>query len=47
LDRDAGEDAQTKGIENLFNKIIAEKFNLEKERAIQVQGAFRLLNRQD
>jgi hypothetical protein len=33
-----GEETQTKGIDNLFNKIIAENFcNLEKGRDIQVQ----------
>jgi hypothetical protein len=36
---------QTKGIENLFNEIIAENSpNLEKDINIQVQEAFRTLN---
>jgi hypothetical protein len=43
-----GEEVQTKGIDNLFNKIIAENFpNLEKERVIQVQEAYRTPNCQD
>jgi hypothetical protein len=43
-----GEEIQTKGINNLFNRIIAEKFpNLEKERIIQVQEAYRTPNHQD
>jgi hypothetical protein len=37
-----GEEIQTKGIDNVFNNIIAENFpKLEKERDIQVQEAFR------
>jgi hypothetical protein len=37
-----GEKIQTKGIENLFNRIIAENFpNLEKEKVTQVQEAYR------
>jgi hypothetical protein len=36
-----GEEIQTKGIENLFNKIIAENSpNLKKERVIQVQEVY-------
>jgi hypothetical protein len=43
-----GEEIQTKGIDNLFNKLIAENFpNLEKERDIQVQEAYRTPNHQD
>jgi hypothetical protein len=35
-----GEEMQTKSIDNLFNRIIAEKFpNLKKERATQLQEA--------
>jgi hypothetical protein len=42
------EDIQTKGTDNLFNKITAENFlNLEKEKNIQVQKAYRTPNRQD
>jgi chromosome segregation ATPase len=40
-----GEEIQTKGTDNLFNKIIPENFpNLEKEKSIQVQLAYRLPN---
>jgi hypothetical protein len=43
-----GEDIQTKGIDNLFNNVIAENFpNIEKERNIQVQEAYRTPNHQD
>jgi hypothetical protein len=43
-----GEEIQTKGIHNLFNRIIAENFlNLEKERVTQVQEAYRTPNNQD
>jgi hypothetical protein len=43
-----GEEIQTKGIGNIFNRIIAEKFpNLEKERVTQVQEAYRTLTHQD
>jgi hypothetical protein len=43
-----GELIQTKGMDNLFNSIIAEIFpNLEKGRDIQVQETFRMPNRQD
>jgi hypothetical protein len=42
------EEIQTKGIDNLFNRIIAEKFpNFEKERVTQVQEAYRTPNCQD
>jgi hypothetical protein len=42
------EEIQTKDIENIFNNIIAEKFpNLEKERVIQVQEAYRTPKHQD
>jgi hypothetical protein len=41
-----GEEVQTKGMCNIFNKIIIENFpNLEKTMPIQVQGASRTLNR--
>jgi hypothetical protein len=40
-------EVQAKGTENIFNKITAENFpNLEKEKVIQVQEAFRTSNRQ-
>jgi hypothetical protein len=43
-----GEEIQTKGTDNLFNRIIAEKFpNLEKERVTQVQEAYRTPNHRD
>jgi hypothetical protein len=39
---------QTKGIHNIFNKIITENFsNLKKVLPIQVQEVFRTLNRLD
>jgi hypothetical protein len=39
---------QTKGIHNIFNKVIAENFlNFEKELSIQVQEASRTPNRLD
>jgi hypothetical protein len=42
------EDIQTKGIDKLFNRIIAENFlNLEKQRVIQVQEVYRIPNCQD
>jgi hypothetical protein len=42
------EEVQAKGIENIFNKIIAENFpNLEKEMVIHVQEVFRTPNRQE
>jgi hypothetical protein len=42
------EEVQAKGIHNIFNKIIAEKFpNLKKVLPIQVQEAFRTPNRLD
>jgi hypothetical protein len=42
-----GEEKQTIGIENIFNKIIVANFpSLEKERVIQVQKSFRTSNRQ-
>jgi hypothetical protein len=38
---------EVKGIDNIFNKIIEENFhNLEKEKVIQVQEAFKTINRQ-
>jgi hypothetical protein len=43
-----GGEIQTKGIDNLFNTIIAENFpNLEKERVTQVQEVYRTPNGQD
>jgi hypothetical protein len=43
-----GEEVQTKGMCNIFNKIITENFpNLEKTMPIQVQGASRTPNRPD
>jgi hypothetical protein len=43
-----GEEVQTKGIHNIFNKIIKENFpNLEKVLPIQVQEASRTPNRLD
>jgi hypothetical protein len=39
-----GKEIQTKGIGNLFNRIIAEKFpNFKKERITQVQEAYRTI----
>jgi hypothetical protein len=43
-----GEEMQTKGMHNIFNKIITENFpNLEKSMLIQVQEASRTPNRPD
>jgi hypothetical protein len=43
-----GEEIQTKGIDNLFNKIIAENFpTIKKEKNIQVQEAYTAPNFQD
>jgi hypothetical protein len=43
-----GEEVQAKGIHNIFNKIITEKFpNLEKSMPIQIQEASRTPNRLD
>jgi hypothetical protein len=43
-----GEEMQTEGIDNLFNRVIADNFpNLKKERVIQVQEACRTPNCQD
>jgi hypothetical protein len=43
-----GEEVQTKGIHNIFNKIITENFpNLEKTMPIQEQEASRTPNRLD
>jgi hypothetical protein len=43
-----GKEVQAKGMSNIVNKIITENFpNLEKTMPIQVQGAFRTLNRPD
>jgi hypothetical protein len=45
---ESGEEVQAKGIHNIFNKIITEKFpNLEKLLPIQVQEASREPNRLD
>jgi hypothetical protein len=46
--RNRGKDSQLKGPENIFNKIIQENFpNLKKDMAINVQEAYRTLNRLD
>jgi hypothetical protein len=38
MDIEKGEEGQTKGLQNIFNKIITENFpNLEKTMSIQVQ----------
>jgi hypothetical protein len=43
-----GEEIQNKATDNLFNKIIAEKFpNLENKRVTQIQEAYRTPNHQD
>jgi hypothetical protein len=43
-----GEEIQTKGSDNLFNRIIVENFPiLKKERVTHVQDAYRKLNHQD
>jgi hypothetical protein len=48
MDIEEGEEVQAKGISNMFNKIITEKFpNLEKTMPIQVQEASRTPNRLD
>jgi hypothetical protein len=48
MDIEEGEEMQVKGISNMFNKIITEKFpNLEKTMPIQVQKASRAPNRLD
>jgi hypothetical protein len=42
------EEMQAKGMHNIVNKIITENFpNLEKTMPIQVQEAYRILNRPD
>jgi hypothetical protein len=42
------EEGEIKGIDNLLNKIIPKSFpNVEKERAIHVQEAYRTTNHQD
>jgi hypothetical protein len=38
-------DSQLKGPENVFNKIIEENHNLEKEKAIKVQEVYRTPNK--
>ena len=46
--KEEGEDSQSKGLENIFNKIIEENFpNLKKEMAINVQETYRAPNRLD
>jgi hypothetical protein len=48
MDIKEGEEVQAKGMCNIFNKIIREKFpNLEKTMPIQVQEASRIPNRPD
>jgi archaeosine-15-forming tRNA-guanine transglycosylase len=43
-----GEEVQTKGMFNIFNKLITENFpNLEKDISIQIQEASRTPNRPD
>jgi hypothetical protein len=43
-----GEEILAKGIDNLFNRMIAENFpNLEKERVIKVQKTYRIPNHQN
>jgi hypothetical protein len=43
-----GEEIQTKGIDNIFDRIITENFpNLEEERITQVQEAYKTPNHQD
>jgi uncharacterized coiled-coil protein SlyX len=43
-----GKEIQSKGIDNIFNRIIAEKFpNLRKKRVTQVQEAYRTPNKKD
>jgi hypothetical protein len=40
-----GEEIQTKGTDNLFNRILAENFpNIKKERVTQVQEVYSTLN---
>jgi hypothetical protein len=48
MDVEKGEEIQTKGTDNLFNRMIAESFHyLEKERVTQVQEAYRTPNHLD
>jgi hypothetical protein len=48
MDIEEGEEVQAKGMRNIFNKIITEKFpNLEKTMPIQVQEASRTPDRHD
>jgi hypothetical protein len=48
MDTEEGEEVQTKGIHNIFNKIRTEKLpNLEKVFPIQVQKACRTTNKSD
>jgi hypothetical protein len=42
-----GEEIQTKGIDNLFNRIMENFFNLMKERVTHMQEAYRTSNHQD
>jgi hypothetical protein len=47
MGEEEGKETQTKGIDNLFNNIIAEiSSNVEKGRDNQIQEAFRIPNRQ-
>jgi hypothetical protein len=48
MDVEERQEIQTKGIDNLFKRIISENIpNLEKERVTQVQEAYRIPNCQD
>jgi hypothetical protein len=48
MEVEEGKEIQTTGIDNLFNRIIAENFpKLEKERLTQVQETYRTPNCQD
>jgi hypothetical protein len=48
MDIEEGEEVQTKGICNIFNKIITEIFkNIEKTMPIQIKEASRIPNRSD
>jgi hypothetical protein len=48
MDVEEGEEIQTKGTDNQFNRLVVENFpNLEKERVTQVQEAYRTRNCQN
>ena len=48
ISKDENEDFQLKGPTNIFNKIIEENFpNLKKEMPMNIQEAYRTLNRMD